>query len=94
MPKKAINYENTVIYKIVCLDNPAFVYVGNTTEFIQRKHAHKTGSIKSDLKLYQMIRESGGWDKVKMIPVKVHPCKSSLEAQIEEERIRIELSSH
>ncbi len=91
MPKKAINYANTIIYKIVCLDNPSFVYVGNTTEFVQRKHAHKASSLKSETKLYVKIRENGGWQRAEMVPVKIFPCESSLEARIEEERIRIDL---
>ncbi len=90
MPKKAINYDNTIIYKIICIDNPKFVYVGNTTDFVQRKHAHKRASPNSDLKLYQMIRSSG-WESCQMIPIKVFPCKSSIDAQIEVDRIRDEL---
>jgi hypothetical protein len=94
MPKKAINYENTIIYKIICLDDPSFIYVGHTSEFTQRKHAHKKESLKSELKLYQMIRASGGWDGACMTPIKVYPCKSSIEARIEEERIRIDLCAN
>jgi len=91
MPKKCIDHSKTIIYKIVCLDDPSFVYVGSTTEFVQRKAAHKTASRKSDLKVYQTIREHGGWENVEMIPVKKYPCASSLDARMEEERIRIEL---
>ena len=93
MPRKPINYENTVIYKIVCLDIPSFVYVGNTTEFVQRKHAHKKESVASELKLYQTIRASGGWQRCEMIPLKKFACTSSIDAQIEEDRIRVELSA-
>ena len=40
MPKKEINYQNTIIYKIRCKDlNIKDVYVGHTTNFIQRKIA-------------------------------------------------------
>ena len=94
MPRKAINYENTVIYKIVCLENPSFIHVGYTTEFVQRKHAHKAASLKSETKLYQTIRNSGGWEACQIVPVKKFPCKSSIEAQIEEERIRTELCAN
>ena len=42
MPKTEIDYSNTVIYKITCKDqNISDLYVGNTTNFVQRKHAHK-----------------------------------------------------
>ena len=43
MPKKEINYQNTIIYKIVCNDlNVKDVYVGNTTDFTKRKWSHKS----------------------------------------------------
>ena len=39
MPKNEIDYSNTIIYKITCLDpNITDVYVGHTTNFVQRKH--------------------------------------------------------
>ena len=38
MPKTSINYQNTIIYKICCNDlNVKHVYVGHTTNFINRK---------------------------------------------------------
>ena len=42
MPKTKINYENAIIYKIVCNDlNIKDLYVGHTTDFIRRKYDHK-----------------------------------------------------
>ena len=42
MPKEAMDYSNTIIYKIFCKDETVNdVYVGHTTNFIQRKYAHK-----------------------------------------------------
>ena len=42
MPKTDIDYSNTIIYKITCNDvSVKEVYVGHTTNFVQRKHAHK-----------------------------------------------------
>ena len=42
MPKTEIDYANTVIYKITCIDKAITdVYVGHTTNFVQRKHQHK-----------------------------------------------------
>ncbi len=38
MPKKIIDFSKTIIYKIVCNDlNITDVYVGRTTNFINRK---------------------------------------------------------
>ena len=67
MPKKEIDYSKCVIYKIQHKDNDALLYVGHTTDFIKRKCNHKTNvkcepSSKYNLKVYQMIRENGGWD--------------------------------
>ena len=46
MPKNEIDYSNTIIYKITC-KNPSIseLYVGHTTNFVQRKHAHKQGCV-------------------------------------------------
>ena len=47
MPNVEIDYSTTIIYKITC-KNPAItdvVYVGHTTNFVQRKHAHKQNCI-------------------------------------------------
>jgi hypothetical protein len=39
MPKQPINYENTIIYKIVCNNlNINDCYVGHTTDFTRRKY--------------------------------------------------------
>ena len=52
MPKVEIDYSNTIIYKITCKD-PLItdLYVGQTTNFVQRKHTHKQacGNIKSQI---------------------------------------------
>ena len=38
MPRKAIDYSRTIIYKIVCNDlNVEECYVGSTTDFSKRK---------------------------------------------------------
>ena len=42
MYKHDLDYSNTVIYKIMCKDpDITDVYVGHTTNFLQRKIAHK-----------------------------------------------------
>ena len=42
MPKVEIDYSNTIFYKISC-KNPSIddIYIGHTTNFVQRKYAHK-----------------------------------------------------
>ena len=52
MPKVVMNFQNTIIYKIVpknvTLD---FVYVGHTTNFILRKSLHKKACCNEKTKL-------------------------------------------
>ena len=94
MPKVVIDYSNTIIYKITCKD-PLItdVYVGHTTNFIQRKHTHKLtcNNQKSpiyNLKLYNIIRANGNWSNWDMSIIKTYNCKDLIEA-IEKETIHI-----
>ena len=42
MVKNNLDYSNTIIYKITCNDtNVSDLYVGHTTNFIERKRGHK-----------------------------------------------------
>jgi len=99
MPKSNVNYQNTIIYKLEHLVNKELVYVGSTTNFIKRKCAHKHDCINSNskdynFKVYQMIRENGGWDLFQMLEIKKYPCNDKREAEAEEERCRIELRAN
>ena len=87
MPKIAINYDNTQIYKLVHKDDleNENVYVGHTTNWTQRKRGHKSvcnnsKSKKYDFSLYQKIRENGGWDEWSMIWLEDYPCGGQPEA--------------
>ena len=57
-----------IIYKIFCKDeNILDVYVGHTTNFVKRKKVHMSSCMKSNnsnhnCKVYQVIRNNGGWD--------------------------------
>ena len=67
MPKKEINYQNTIIYKIICKDmNIKDVYVGHTTNFIQRKNSHKQDSNSNtySTKIYDTINKKRGMEKL------------------------------
>jgi len=80
------------IYKIEHRTNPDLVYVGSTTDFNERKRLHKSRCISSEIKVYQIIREHGGWDQFDMIEIKQIEC-TQLEARKEEDRVRIELNA-
>jgi hypothetical protein len=91
MPKTEIDYSNTIIYKITCKD-PIIteVYVGHTTNFVQRKHAHKQScnnpkATNHKCKLYTIIREHGGWTNWIMEIVHFFNCNDQYEARIKEQ---------
>ena len=87
MPKVKIDYSNTIFYKIYCKDpNIAELYIGHTTNFVQRKHAHKQtcSNIKSssyNCKLYEVIRNNDGWDNWKMDIIAFHECHDLFSAK-------------
>ena len=87
MPKKIIDYSNTIIYKIICKDKSITdLYVGHTTNFIKRKYEHKTKcNSGNDRKIYNVIRANGGWDNWEMIEVAKHNCEDAVEARIREQ---------
>ena len=99
MPKIEIDYSNTIIYKITCKDpGVADVYVGHTTNFVQRKHAHKQGcinnkSVNYKCKLYEVIRNNSGWDNWKMEIVNFFNCKDNYEARQKEQEYFILLKA-
>ena len=93
------DYSKTIIYKIQHQDKPELVYVGHTTNFTKRKHEHKrvcnsVNDKKHKLKIYQIIRENGGWEEFKMIELKEFSCENKKEACLEEDKIMLELKSN
>ena len=90
MPKTPINYNNTIIYKIVCNDiNIKDIYVGATTDMIRRKQNHKhtcnnEHSREYNRKIYQTIRTNDGFDNWTMLEVEKYPCSNKAESDIRE----------
>lgn len=91
MPKVDIDYSNTLFYKISCKDtNITDVYIGHTTNFVQRKSGHKQGCNNPKYanyacKLYNVIRQNGGWDNWRMDIIAYHECKDHYEARKKEQ---------
>ena len=87
MPKVDIDYSNTLFYKIYCLDPSVNdMYIGHTTNFVQRKHAHKQGckntrSSNYNCKLYNFIRANKGWDNWNMEIIAFHNCDDHFSAR-------------
>jgi len=99
MPKVDIDYSNTIIYKIACTDmSVTDIYVGHTTNFVQRKYSHKQNcnNIKSpcyNLKLYKTIRDNGNWSNWNMTIINFYNCKNLLEAKQKEHEYFISLNA-
>jgi hypothetical protein len=99
MPKTEIDYSNTIIYKITCKDKTITdVYVGHTTNFVQRKHAHKQSciNIKSanhKCKLYVVIRANGGWINWTMEIINFYNCIDQCDARKREQEYFISLNA-
>ena len=94
MPKVEIDYSNTIIYKITCKD-PSItdVYVGHTTNFVQRKHCHKQSCNNNNCKLYKVIRDNGGWQNWIMEIVNFFNCNDHYEARKKEQEYFILLNA-
>ena len=90
MPKKEIDYLNTIMYKLVCNNlQITDCYAGHTTDFTDRKYSHKIRCVnpnnaKYHLKVYVFIREHGGWDNWSMIEIEKYPCNDNNEARSRE----------
>ena len=77
------------MYRITVGD---YNYIGHTKDFVQRKRSHKSCCLDVDnkkyhFKVYQMIREAGGWDKCQMVPIEEYEADSQLQARIREEQL-------
>lgn len=86
MPKFPFDYSKCVMYKIVCKDlNIKDCYVGHTTDLIRRRYAHKSSCNnenceKYNFKIYQKMREYGGFDNWSIIEIEKFPCGDFNEA--------------
>ena len=74
------------------------VYIGSCCNFTRRKCAHKTvcnnpSSVNHTYKLYQTIRENGGWDNWVMIKLHNFPCNEKYQLKLEERRVIDEYKS-
>jgi hypothetical protein len=85
-----IDYVKTIIYKIYCkIETIKECYVGHTTDLKQRKNEHKYAccnpkSKSYNTKVYEFIRNNGGWDNWDFIEIEKFPCKSKVEAHMRE----------
>jgi len=99
MPRQNLDFSKTIIYKICCNDsNISQCYVGQTTNFKNRKNAHKKvcnniNGKRYNTFLYNFIRENGGWDNWNMVPIEIYPCENSIQSKIREQYWKEELNA-
>ena len=99
MPRKAKDYSKALVYKLCCLDpNVKEIYVGSSTNFVERKKYHKNdcnipNGKQYNLKVYQHIREFGGWSNWEMVLIEFYPCNNILELGKREDFWKQELQS-
>ena len=85
------NYNESRIYKIWCnLQGINEIYIGSSASFINRTKLHKSdcnniNSPRYDLKLYNYIRNNGGFDNFTVEVLEKYPCKNRTELNIREE---------
>ena len=89
-------YEYT-IYKI-CSDECGEFYIGSTRNMVQRKKNHKSScnnpnSKGYNQKTYRTIRDNGGWDEFRMVPLELMENTTKFEAECREEVVRCELQA-
>ena len=93
------DYSNTIFYKISCKnENISDVYIGHTTNFIQRQKCHKHSSQSmmtpnSKCKVYNVIRANGGWDNWNMAIIDFKNCNDLTEARKREQELFIEYNA-
>ena len=96
----ASDIDNYVMYKIVPKNlNLNYCYIGHTNNFVFRKRQHYLPCIdithsKSHLKIYQVIRQNGGWDEWEMIEIEKFIGKTKLEARIREQELIDEIQAN
>jgi len=87
------NYQNGCIYRITCKDETINdCYVGSTCDLRQRQCNHKSKCNNPNCrdynyKLYQVIREHGGWDNWEIKKEYDYPCNDKNELLKEERKV-------
>tara|TARA_B100000497_G_scaffold119748_1_gene147450 strand:+ start:702 stop:1184 length:483 start_codon:yes stop_codon:yes gene_type:complete len=88
--KGLVDYSRGFIYKLCC-KNPEItdIYVGSSTNFLNRKSAHRRQSLKPydkkyDQLKYRFIREHGGFENWDMIVIEDYPCETKRQLETRE----------
>ena len=69
--------ETYYFYKIECLDfEKTDCYIGKTKHIYERSKSHKNVSKSSPAKVYQFIRDNGGWSNFKISVIHEEKCSA------------------
>ncbi len=90
-------YPEYIIYKL-CSDDTDLFYVGSTRNMVQRRKNHKSSCNNPNSPAYnnkksKTIREFGGWDNWRLVPIEKMENVSRFEAECREEVVRVELNA-
>jgi uncharacterized protein (UPF0179 family) len=91
--------KNYTFYKFVCInDDVKSCYVGSTANIKKRRTKHKSdchneNSKGYNYKIYQIIRENGGWSNWKIVEFATRNNITKREAEQIEEQYRVELKA-
>jgi hypothetical protein len=99
MPRRAVDYSKTVIYKIQHNEDESLLYIGSTTDFTNRKSQHKCACNNETIKdyhrkVYRMIRENGGWDCFTMVKIEDFPCVDGRDAEAREDELMRQMNAN
>ncbi|MBC8306938.1 MAG: GIY-YIG nuclease family protein [Pelagibacterales bacterium] len=85
-----VNYNQSIIYKIVCLNTSITpFYIGSTTNMNRRRQYHKdraTNSKYNNIILYNFIRRNGGWTNWCLSPIVIVNVNNKAELKAKEEQ--------
>ena len=85
------DYSNSVIYNLTCKDTTVLKnYIGSSYDKIKREQEHKTNCSNENrrhynLKVYEFIRENGGYDNWTFEVIEIFPCENKIELKIREQ---------
>ena len=77
----------STIYFMYRIFNPDYTecYIGSTANFNSRRSNHKQRCKNHPYKIYEFIRNNGGWDKWNMEPLEIFSCDTK-EEKLEREK--------
>lgn len=92
-------YDNSIIYKIECLDKAITdIYVGSTTDINARFRLHKSDchnvlSKRYNYNVYKCIRDNGGWENWRIVILELYECNNKMDLHIRERYFKNKLNA-